>query len=167
MRVLSSLISLPFIAATLASGGCDPGTTRPDVIPFPESRTIEVTQDRPHALEALHRALLADSFPIAHLSARDLWLDTPWFDALSLAPAGTQRLGASVVKLRGWAEPARPGNSLLVVELVYRPLVDPSLPARTLERPVPPSDSIYARVGRVLKVLQDSIGAHSGGGARH
>lgn len=166
MRCSSLASRLSFLGSCLLVA-CDPGTTRPDLIPFPESRTIEVTQDRPQALAALHRALVADSFPIAHLSTRDLWLDTPWFDALSLVPTGTQRLGASVVKLRGWAEPARPGNTLIVVELVYRPVVDPSLPARTLERSVPPTDSIYVRVGRVLKVLQDSIGAHADGGARH
>ena len=165
---LSALRSrLVLVAGLGLCQSCDPGTTRPDVTPFPEARTIEVIGERQAALEVLHRALVADSFPIAHLVARDNWLETPWFDARTLQPTGSQRLGADVVKLRGWAEPARQGDALLVIELVFRQTADPSVPARRLERPVPATDSIYARVGRVIKVVEDEIGAHLDGGDRH
>lgn len=159
-RVLSSLVSLPILVAILALVSCDPATTRPDVIPLPEARTVEVIGDRTAALEALHHFLVADSIPVARMVARDHWLESPWFDALTLQPVTAHRLGPDVVKLRGWTEPARPGDAIIVVELVYRPLADPSVPHRTLERAVPPTDSIYARVGRVLKQVEDSIGAH-------
>jgi hypothetical protein len=145
---------------------CDPGTTRPDLTPFPEARTIEVLGDRDGALSVLQYALRTDSIPIARVSAQDHWLESPWFDARTLAPAGDDGLGTGVVKLRGWAEPSRQGASLLTVELVYRPMADPSLPWRELERPVPSSDSIYVRVGRALKVVTDSVGAHFGGRPR-
>ncbi len=139
---------------------CDPGTTRPDLTPFPEARTIEVLADRDSALSILQYALSTDSFPIARVSARDHWLESPWFDARTLVPAGSQNIGVGVVKVRGWADPSRQGTSLLVVELVYRPTVDPSVPTRELERPVPATDSVYVRVGRVLKLVEDSVGAH-------
>jgi hypothetical protein len=162
-RVLSSLVSRSIPLAMVALLACDPTTTRPDVTPIPEARTIEVRLSRQGALTKLHQALVADSFPIQAVNSRDAWLETPWFDALTLRPTGAQRLGRDVVKLRGWADPARPGNSLLVVELVYRPLVDPSVPQRELDRPVPPTDSIYIRVGTLLKALDDEIGFHGAG----
>lgn len=166
--VLTSLISLPSLAMilTLGSSSCDPRTTRPDVTPIPEARTIEVVLSRQGAITRLHQALLADSFPIEKVVTQDAWLETPWFDALTLKPTGAQRLGRDVVKLRGWADPSRPGNSLIVVELVYRPLADPSVPQRELDRPVPPTDSIYNRVGTILKHLDDEIGFHGAGNTR-
>lgn len=139
---------------------CDPGTTRPDLLPMPEARTLDVEGDRPTAIEALHAALVADSFPVRRIVARDAWLETDWFDASTLRPAGANALGRRVMRLRGWAEPSRYGESVLVVELVYRPMADPSVPMRELERSVPSSDSMYARVERLLQRLQASIGTH-------
>jgi len=161
--VLSYLLSRSILFAILALPACDPATTRPDVTPIPEARTLEVRLSRQGALTKLHQALVADSFPILTVNTRDAWLETPWFDALTLKPTSAQRLGPDVVKLRGWADPARPGNSLIVVELVYRPLADPSVPQRELDRPVPPTDSIYIRVGTLLKALDDEIGFHVAG----
>jgi hypothetical protein len=150
----------PLLLLALA---CDPTTTRPGVTPIPEARTIEVTLSRQGAIDRLYKALLADSFPIDRMVTQDAWLETPWFDALTLKPTPAQRLGPDVVKLRGWADPARPGNSYIVVELVYRPLADPSVPSRELDRPVPSTDSIYIRVGTILKGLDDEIGFHAAG----
>ncbi|HWA40803.1 MAG TPA: hypothetical protein VG712_04275, partial [Gemmatimonadales bacterium] len=133
---------------------------RPDLLPMPEARTLEVEGDRPAAIEALHQMLVDDSFPVRRVEARDAWLETDWFSAAILRPAGAGALGPRVMKLRGWAEPSRAGESVVVVELVYRPLADPSLPARELERSVPASDSMYARVERLLQRLQASIGTH-------
>lgn len=149
----------PLLVLLLALA-CDPGTTRPDLLPMPEARTLDVEGDRPTAIEALHAMLVADSFPVGRVVPRDAWLETPWFDAATLRPAGANALGPQVMKLRGWAEPSRVGESILVVELVYRPMADPSVPARELERSVPSSDSVYARVERLLQRLQGSIGTH-------
>ena len=161
---MNTRLSFLVLACAMA---CDPGTTRPDLTPFPEARTIEVLGDRDSALRILQYALTTDSFPITRVSTRDHWLESPWFDARTLVPAGSQNVGVGVVKLRGWADPSRQGASLLVVELVYRPMVDPSVPTRELERPVPATDSVYARVGRVLKLVEDSVGAHFDDRPRH
>jgi len=115
MRVLSSLLSLPILAGGLALASCDPGTTRPDLTPFPEARTVGVLGDRDSALAVLRHALTVDSFPIARVSTRDHWLESPWFNARTLAPAGDRQVGSDVVKLRGWADPSRQGASLLIV----------------------------------------------------
>lgn len=160
--VPSSLIPLPFLALGLTLA-CDPGTTRPDVVPFPESRQIEVILDRPQAITRLREALVADSFPILHFEARDAWLDGPWMDRRTLRPVSAGALGPDVVRLRAWAEPARPGNSFLIVELAWRPVADPSVPPRSLERSLPASDSLAVRVQATLKGIDDRFGFHAGG----
>ena len=165
--------SLALTAATVSAfallSSCDPGTTRPDVLPFPDSRQIEVILDRPGAITALRDALIADSFPISRFDARDAWLESPWMDRRTLRPVAAGRLGPDVVRLRAWADPARPGNSFVTVELAWRPAGDPSVPPRELERPVAASDSIVGRVGAVLDQVASEIGFHgppaNGGGA--
>lgn len=146
-------------AALLIVAACDPTTTRPDLVPFPESRTIEVELERPLAIARLRDALVADTFPIARMDTYDAWLETPWFDRGTLQPAAAGAFGFGTVKLRAFAEPSRPGHALLVVELSWRPMVDPSVPARELERPVPANDLIAKRVNTLLDRLADEIGA--------
>lgn len=138
---------------------CDPGTTRPDLLPFPDARQIEVIVDRADAITRLRDALVADSFPIARFDARDAWLESPWMDHRTLRPA-TARVGPEVVRLRAWADPARPGDSYLTVELAWRPMADPSVPPRDLERPVAANDSIVARVKAVLDQVSAEVGFH-------
>lgn len=161
-RVPSSLLSLPFLALGLILA-CDPGTTRPDVLPFPDSRQIEVILDRADAITQLKNALAADSFPIARFDARDAWLESPWIDRRTLRPVGDNGLGPDVVRLRAWAEPARPGNSYLIVELAWRGTADPSLPPRMLERSLPATDSLALRVGAVLGMIDGEFGFHAPG----
>lgn len=139
---------------------CDPGTTRPDVVPFPESQQIEVVVDRAPAITLLRSALLADSFPIARFDARDAWLEGPWMDRRTLKPVSAHHLGPDVVRLRAWADPARPGDSYLTVELAWRPVADPSLPPRMLERPLPATDSLSLRVKSVLRTISIEVGFH-------
>lgn len=161
--VPSSLIPLPFLALGLTLA-CDPGTTRPDVLPFPDARQIEVILDRAEAITDLRRELVADSFPIAKFDARDAWLESPWMDRRTLRPVGQEGIGPDVVRLRAWADPARPGNSFLTVELAWRPTVDPSVPERSLERTLPVSDSLTLRVEAALKRIDDQVGFHPPGG---
>lgn len=133
------------------------------MLPFPGSQQIEVITDRAPAISMLRDALLADSFPVARFDARDAWLEGPWMDRRTLRPVSAEHLGPDVVRLRAWAEPARPGNSYLIVELAWRPVADPSLPGRDLERPVAPGDSLLARVKKVLDQVDAGIGFHPPG----
>lgn len=156
-RTASLVSRLSFLGLVLLVA-CDPGTTRPDVVPFPESQQIEVIEGRGPAITLLRNALLADSFPIARFDARDAWLEGPWMDRRTLKPVSAHRLGPDVVRLRAWADPARPGDSYLTVELAWRPVADPSLPPRMLERPLPATDSLSRRVKRVLSAVDSLIG---------
>ena len=60
--------------------------------------------------------------------------------------------------MRAWADPARPGNTLLTVETLYQPFLDPSLPARELEREVPRDHPMAVKVRALLQNLVKRYG---------
>ena len=165
-RASSLVARLSFLGCCLMVA-CDPGTTRPDVLPLPQSQQVEVVLDRAQAITHLRDVLVADSFPIARFDARDAWLEGPWVDHLTRRPVSPHRLGSGVVRLRAWAEPARPGNSTLIVELAWRVTADPSVPPRDLERPVAPDDSISVWLKGVLAAVDSEVGFHGPAGAGH
>lgn len=166
LRVASLVSRLSFLGLCLVAS-CDPRTSRPDVVPFPESQKIEVLLDRGDAITYLRNTLLADSFPVARFSARDAWLEGPWMDRRTRRPTSAHHLGPDVVRLRAWAEPARPGNSYVIVELAWRPVADPSLPGRSLERPVPATDSVSIWLKGILAQVDSTVGFHEPGGKAH
>lgn len=111
------------------------------------------------ATRRLSEALKADSIPVQKVRLRDGYIETPWFDARTGRPLGRRRaIGPGVVRIRAWADPARPGSSQLTVETLYRPLVDPSLPPRELEREVRRDHPVAKRVENVLLGLVKRFG---------
>jgi hypothetical protein len=144
------------LAALLA---CDPNTARPGLIPLPEAAGTEIRLLPPEATRNLAEALRADSVPIRRVAIRDGYMESGWFDTRSRKPAKAGRaIGQGVVQVRAWADPARPGSSQLVVETTYRPMVDPSLPQRELERQVPRNHPVAADVEGVLRRLVERYG---------
>ena len=111
------------------------------------------------ATRRLAEALKADSIPTRKVRLRDGYIETPWFDARSGRPIGQRRaIGPGVVRIRAWADPARPGSSQLIVETLYRPEVDPSLPYRELEREVRRDHPVARKVEAVLLGLVKRFG---------
>lgn len=160
---------------------CYPTTTRPHLVPMPDAATVEVQGSVPEATRALALALDGDSIPIERTEPLDGWLETGWFDAATLLPVDKREFGLGAVKLRGFVDPGPRGESEIFVEVVYRPLANPALPERELERMVPMGHPVLLRVERILKVLgggvdsaptepaqppvQDSTGADSTAGS--
>jgi hypothetical protein len=111
------------------------------------------------ATRRLAEALKADSIPTRKVKLRDGYIETPWFEARSGRPIGQQHaIGPGVVRIRAWADPARPGSSQLTVETLYRPRVDPSLPYRELEREVGRDHPVAKKVEAVLEGLVKRFG---------
>jgi hypothetical protein len=135
---------------------CQPSTTRPPFPPLPEAAGSEVRLPVPMATRRLAEALKADSVPTRKVKLKDGYIETPWFDATSGRPIGQRRaIGPGVVRIRAWADPARPGSSQLTVETLYRPRVDPSLPYRELERQVSRDHPVAKKVeAALLKMVQ-------------
>jgi hypothetical protein len=141
-----------------AAASCQPNTTRPPFPPVPEAAGTEVRLPVPQATQRLAEALKADSIPVRKVRIRDGYIETGWFNAATRRGASGHALGPGVVRVRAWADPARPGSSQLTVETVYRPLRDPSLPDRELEREVAPDHPVALRVVAALQQLVKRYG---------
>lgn len=142
------------MAAALALvSGCQLASTRPPFEPLPEARHADLALPRDEATKRLAEALREDSIPLARVEPRDGYMESAWFEAETgrVVPGG--RLGARVVRVRGWVEPARVRHSELRVEAVFRRTWDPSLPERELERPVAPDHPVLVRVDSVIARL--------------
>ena len=147
------------LLALCAALGCDPSTSRPALVPLPEAAGTELRLPPREATRNLAEALRADSVPIRRVAIRDAYLESGWFDTRTRRPTTAGRaLGPGVVQVRAWADPARPGSSQLVVETTYRPTLDPSLPARQLERQVPRNHPVSLDVEGVLRRLVERYG---------
>ena len=96
--------------------------------------------------------------PVRRVEARDAWLETSWFDAASGARVRHRPIGDRVVQVRAWADPTRPGSSKVTVETVYRPVADPSLAERELDRQVPREHPVAVKVRAALQDLVKRFG---------
>lgn len=153
LRVMQCLLSL------VAGLACRPNTTRPGIVPLPEAAGTEIRLPPREATRNLAEALRADSVPIRRVAIRDAYIESGWFDTRTRRPTSVRRaLGPGVVQVRAWADPARPGSSQIVVETTYRPLLDPSLPQRELERQVPRNHPVAVDVEGVLRRLVERYG---------
>jgi hypothetical protein len=146
------------IAAAALLAACRPDTTRPAITPYPEAAGVEIRLRPPEATRRLAEALVADSLPPARVRVRDGYLETKWLDSATGRPTTRRPLGADVVRLRGWADPGRPGFTVLTVETLYRPLADPSLPERELERQVPRTHPTAVKVEQILEAMVKRYG---------
>ena len=143
----------------LAIAACQPATSRPPLVPRPESAGQEIRLPVREATRRLADALRADTIPVRRIEIRDGYMETPWFDSRTGRPTNRRPIGTGVVRVRAWADPARPGNSLLTVETVYHPMLDPSLPARELEEAVPRDHPVAKKVVAVLTKMAQRYGA--------
>ena len=158
-RTMTELRAAGYLLGLLAAVACDPATTRPGLVPLPEASGIEVRLPPREATRNLAEALRADSVPIRRVAIRDGYMESGWFDTRSRRPASASRaIGEGVVQVRAWADPARPGSSQLVVETTYRPILDPSLPQRELERQVSRTHPVAVDVEGALRRLVERYG---------
>jgi hypothetical protein len=147
------------LAVGAAATACQPNTSRPGFTPLPEAAGTEVRLPVKDATRYLADALRADSIPIRRVMIRDGYLESNWFYSKSKrAVRGRRPLGSEIVRVRAWADPARPGSSQLSVETSYRLLADPSLPGRELDRQVPRNHPIGMQVEAALKKLVERYG---------
>lgn len=152
-------LSLALLWFSLGAAACQPSTSRPPFPPLPEAAGAEVRLAVPVATRRLAEAFKADSIPTRKVRLRDGYIETPWFEVRSGRPVGQRRaIGPGVVRIRAWADPARPGSSQLSVETLYRPRVDPSLPYRELEREVSRNHPIAKKVDAALVRLVERFG---------
>lgn len=146
------------VAVVCLAAACFPTTTRPHLTLVPEALTAEIELFVPAATRALAVALDTDSLPVSRTEPDDGWLETPWFDAATLQPTTARVVGTDVVKIRAFVEPGRANHSIITIEAVYRPLLDPSRDGRELERHLPAEHPVALRVKATMERLQAEYG---------
>jgi hypothetical protein len=147
-----------WVAAMAVLVGCQPATSRPPFPPAPQAAMSEVRLPVGEATRLLAEAFKADSMPVQRVEVKDAWLETSWFDAATGRHIGGRPLGANTVRVRAWADATHPGSSKVTVETIYRPLADPSLSDRELDRQVPRDHPIAIKVRAALQDLVKRYG---------
>ena len=148
----------PVLAALLILPACHAYSTRPSFPPLTGSPFADLNLSVSRATGVVVEAFQDDSLPLSHVDLKDGIIETPWFDATTLAPTKARRLGPNVVQVRAWVDPTKPGASRVTIETVYRPVADPSLPERELDRPVPQDHPVGKRVGELVTDLVKTYG---------
>lgn len=138
---------LPLTFAVLA---CYPATTRPDLTPLPAATRIELELDVPAATRLVALELDTDSIPISRTEPKDGWLETEWFNPTTLETVHGRPLGSGAVKVRAFVDPGRPNHSNVQIEVVERPVANPAMPGRELERMVDGGHPVMLRVLRAV-----------------
>jgi hypothetical protein len=152
------------VTASLGAGlvaACTPVTTRPDFRPDPRALVI-VLDARPERVTLeLETLVPAESLTLAHVNARDGYVETTWYEPLRRQSYRGERqipdLSAAV-KIRCWADPWVPGQTRLTVEPVYRPRFDPSRAERDLEVIVPEAHPGHKIAARLVDKLKKKFG---------
>ncbi len=133
--------------------GCKATSTRPYFPPVTGAPQTEIELGVRQATEALADVLKGDSLPLTRVEPRDGVVETAWFNVRDKRISHGRRLGPDVVQVRAWVDPSRPGHSRVVIETVFRPLADPSLSPRALDRQVPPDHPIGKRMTEIITEL--------------
>jgi hypothetical protein len=141
---------------------CNPGTTRPDFRPFPEAPSARLLSARERVMPVLGTLVTAESLRVRRNSTIDGYLETDWYDVRTHRSYRDGRHIpdlANTVKLRCWADPYVPSQTILTVEAVFRPRYDPSRIERELEVLVPLQHQGRALVDSLLKRARERFGS--------
>jgi hypothetical protein len=138
------------VVLMLAVTACQPYTTRPSFGPLQGAAEAVVDLDVVKATEMLAEQLKSDSIPVSRVEPKDGYLETEWFSALTGQPTKERVLGDSIVRVRGWVNAYGKERGSIRVETTVRPLANPSLPPRDLDRQAPIDNPVAMRVATVL-----------------
>lgn len=148
---LPRISAFPPLALALALLlGCQPYTTRPSFGPLPSAEAGVVDLEVGKATSMLAEQLISDSIPVSRVEPKDGYLETPWFNAATGQETTERVLGDSIVRVRAWVNAYGKERGSIRVETAVRPLANPSLPPRELDRQAPPDNLAAVRVARVL-----------------
>ena len=155
-RLPVRLTALVFLAA------CTPVTARPDFQPFPQAQSVVLVARPPQVIPFLATLVATESLRVKRASPRDGYLETEWYDARthrSFTDDDHVPDLAHTVKLRCWADPYVPGETILTLEVAYRPRYDPSRVERDLETLAPRGHDGYAVAEGLLAKLKKRFGS--------
>ncbi len=124
---------------------------QPGFPPMPEARQGQIELDPQEATKKLAEAMTAAGLPVDEVATREGFVSTAWYDTTTKKRVSGRALGAGDVRIRAWVMPWRYGWSEITMEAVYRPLADPSLPERELERSVAYSHPARVAIREIMQ----------------
>jgi len=136
---------------------CNPATTRPAFLPYPQALTTIVDAPTETVVPELDAWLSGQGLRVEWTSAQDGYVETAWYNTTThQSVTGTHDPGdlLATIKIRCWVDPYTPGKSQLTVEAVYRPILDPSRMERDLEVIVPEASPGYDVAHQLLEATQ-------------
>jgi hypothetical protein len=113
-------------------------------------------------IPALADLVKAESLRVRRANPRDGYLETDWYDTRthrSFRNDAAVRDMSHTVKLRCWADPYVPGQTILTVEVAYRLRQDPSRNGRDLEILAAGGQPGDTLAGKLLAQLKQRLGA--------
>lgn len=138
---------------------CGAGGIRPGFDPFPEAQLDTVSVPANTAATLIGELLASEGVEVKYIRPAEGYVETRWFDVQTYRTVSSTRLETdSTVRLRFWINPATSTESEIVGEAAKRRLIDPSLPERETEVPVPPDHSGEKLVKRILAMLKQRMG---------
>ena len=160
-RVRHSALNILHSAFAFLLVSCTPISSRPDFHPFPEAKTALLVTRPQSVIPFLQTLLAAESLGVKRANARDGYLEAHWYDTATRRTTrsddAVKDLGRTV-KIRCWADPYVPGETMLTVEVVYRPRYDPSRLERELETPVPADHEGAKLAEKLIEKLKERFG---------
>jgi len=139
----------------LATAACSPVTTRPAFRPLPEATQFLLVGD-PVAVTRHAAAWFATAgVATVQVSELDRYVETDWYTPP--VDSSMARPFPFRVKTRLWVDPGGPGRARAVIETVYRPVEDPSRPARDREIAVPPETGADLLARRLATAIREKF----------
>jgi hypothetical protein len=140
---------------------CSPGTTRPDFRPFPQALTAILIVPPARVVPVVDSLVQALGARVKATSELDGYVETEWYDTeTGRSFRDRQRVPdlKHAVKVRCWADPYVPGETVITIEAAYRPRVDPSRVERDLEVVAPDSSAGQQLALHLLDDLKKLLG---------
>jgi hypothetical protein len=145
------------VAVLLVAGACSPVTTRPAFRPVSQATQLLLVGDPAAVTRHAAEWIAATGVPTVRASETDRYIETVWYPPPP--DSSVPRPFPFRVKTRVWVNPGGSGRALALVETVYRPVEDPSRPARDLEVAVPPGAGADGLAVRLLAALREKFEA--------
>lgn len=143
------------LSSAVLAQACNPITTRPDFLPFPEAIEDTISTGLPQTVRALSSALQAQGLPVDVANERDGFVKTHAFDVRT----GERRGGDAyhpdrIAVLRFWAEETPRRTTRIQAEAAIRWTADPSLQPRLAERMAGEDHPARQLLDRVLDAIK-------------
>lgn len=163
-RMLGTIGLAAFVLWTTASIGiaCGAGGVRPHFLPFPTAVSDTVSSHPEDAIELAGELLVSEGLELEASSPVEGYLETKWFNIATGRRGNPGSLDIeATIRVRFWADLIAENRTVVVGEVVRRRVVDPSLPIREREIPVPDDHPGSELLRRIFGELRTRLSSRS------